>query len=380
MRKRIHIFHLFNDYSGSPLVLKKTIETFKQQGAIITVHTSDSEGFLSSIPKVDYVTNTYNWHPWKLVTLYRFFVMQLRWMIQLLLAIRSTDIVYINTLLPFGPALIGKLFGKEVIYHMHEPQVHPQVLFSFLKKVTENTAQKVVFVSDYLQSCFPTLRKRGQVVHNVLSEKFLTDRKEKMSNQRFTVLMLCSNKAYKGIHEFAELAVKLPTVSFEIVLNASPAAITPYREEYQEVSNLFVYSTQKDVHQFYQRAHLLVNLSQPTQWVESFGMTVLEAMSYQIPCIVPEVGGIAELVNDGENGYTISSVKIEAIASKIKRLSEGGNQYTQMSNAAYQRSLEFLPSLFDKKMGKLLSSNRKSVLSDGTVNTQNQRMESISAN
>ena len=47
-----------------------------------------------------------------------------------------------------------------------------------------------------------------------------------------------------------------------------------------------------------------MNLTNPAMVVETFGMTILEAMSYGIPVIAPPVGGPAEIVQDGENGYT----------------------------------------------------------------------------
>lgn len=42
------------------------------------------------------------------------FLLAFRWLFQ-------KDVVfYINTLLPVGPALAGRLMGKRVVYHYHE--------------------------------------------------------------------------------------------------------------------------------------------------------------------------------------------------------------------------------------------------------------------
>jgi glycosyltransferase involved in cell wall biosynthesis len=42
-----------------------------------------------------------------------------------------------------------------------------------------------------------------------------------------------------------------------------------------------------------------VNLSDKTQFIETFGMTALETMAAGLPVIVPTEGGIAEMLRDG---------------------------------------------------------------------------------
>ena len=46
-------------------------------------------------------------------------------------------------------------------------------------------------------------------------------------------------------------------------------------------------------------------------------MTILEAMAYGIPAIVPNVGGPLELIENGYNGYCIDVTKIDAIKQAI---------------------------------------------------------------
>ena len=46
---RILCTHLFNDYSGSPLVLSTAIKAMKEDNQEVTIMTSDTEGFLSNL-------------------------------------------------------------------------------------------------------------------------------------------------------------------------------------------------------------------------------------------------------------------------------------------------------------------------------------------
>ncbi len=50
---------------------------------------------------------------------------------------------------------------------------------------------------------------------------------------------------------------------------------------------------------------------------ESFGMVALEAMAMGTPVIASEVGGLAFLVRDGENGFLVPSRDPEALAERI---------------------------------------------------------------
>jgi D-inositol-3-phosphate glycosyltransferase len=53
---------------------------------------------------------------------------------------------------------------------------------------------------------------------------------------------------------------------------------------------------------------------------ESFGMVALEAMATGTPVIASEVGGLAFLIRDGENGFHVPSRDPEALAERIYEL------------------------------------------------------------
>ena len=173
-----------------------------------------------------------------------------------------------------------------VIYHLHETSMNPPVLKWFLKKVVKLTASHVVYVSRFLQEKEPVQGPNAHVVYNALSEEFRSRGRvhqyEISDKKKFTVLMLCSLKEYKGVNEFVTLARRLHLVRFELVLNSSKEEIEKYFLAQELPHNLIIFPKQKNVHPFYERAHLVLNLSHPDKWIETFGMTILEGMSYGI--------------------------------------------------------------------------------------------------
>jgi glycosyltransferase involved in cell wall biosynthesis len=331
--KRIWFVHLLNDYSGSPRVLAEVIRSAQEIGDYDPVLvTSPGQGALSDLGCF-YLHVGYSWSPSKLLTLLRFLIVQVKlfWLISL--KTRKDEIVYVNTLLPFGAALGAKLKGLTVIYHVHEPQVSPALLFSFLKWVCNVTADKAVFVSEYLMTQFSSLQRRGTVIYNATSSSF-EDRAKASRGVKENVLMLASLKTYKGVDDFLAIAKLLPERSFELVLNCSLSDKESFLRSKEITDNVAIFEATDDVHIHYDKAKITLNLSHPDKWVESFGMTIIESFQYGAPVIVPKVGGPLELVQKTQAGFNISHENHQEIADTIDQLYGSEDLYRDYSNKA----------------------------------------------
>ncbi|PNX52349.1 MAG: hypothetical protein BV458_10055 [Thermoplasmata archaeon M9B2D] len=168
--------------------------------------------------------------------------------------------------------------------------------------------------------------------------------------------MVCSLKKYKGVFEFFKLAHILTldnSISFTLVLNAEQSEINDYLQDVTIPSNVTIYPRQQNVNSFYARADLLLNLSRPDEWIETFGLTVLEGMSHGLPVIVPPIGGPAEIVREGVEGFLISSYEVNAVAQQILYLSTNKDEYEIFSHNARQRVNDFNESIFNEKIVKV---------------------------
>lgn len=343
MAKKIVGVHLFNDFSGSPLVFSQVLAGFVNDGYKVDLYTSKSsqEGFLSNIPGVTNYGYYYRWNKNKYITLVLFMVSQLMLMFQLMKYKKEDVIIYVNTILPFGPALAGKLMGKEVIYHVHETSIKPAIFKKFVFSFAKSCADKIIYVSDFLRKQEKIGEVPSYTVYNALSDKFLGKVEIKEHKEAFIVLMLCSLKTYKGVFEFVQLAKDLPELHFELVLNSDRASIDAFFSETELPSNLKLFPSQSNVHPFYQRASLVCNLSRPKEWMETFGMTALEAMNYRLPVIVPPVGGIVEVVKDEVNGYLVDCTERNELKHKVQALAEDNELYEKMAAASLTQAAKF---------------------------------------
>lgn len=72
---------------------------------------------------------------------------------------------------------------------------------------------------------------------------------------------------------------------------------------------------------------------QPSRWQEAFGQVIAEAMAYAKPVIGTRVGGIPEVIVDGESGFVVESRDVKALADKIQLLAGDVRLRAQMGQA-----------------------------------------------
>lgn len=337
--KRIVAFHLLNDYSGSPNILRQLIESWVAAGWDTHLYTSFyRDGFLTDIKGVKFHKGWYRFKSNPLLRLLYFMASQIWLCIKMFRKVKKTDIVYINTILPFGAAILGKIKGAHVIYHIHESTMNPPVLKWFLLWMVRRTASEVINVSRFVEASHRISKVPNHLVYNGLNDRFLSEVIRKpISRTPHNVLMVCSLKAYKGIFEFLQLAEDHPTLHFRLVMNATMEEIHAFLIGYEPRENMSIFSAQTDLHPFYYWADVVVNLSRPDVWIETFGLTIVEGMAYGLPSIVPPVGGILEVVEAGQTGLAVDSRNRELLNNALQSILHSTEQYQKMAQCAKER-------------------------------------------
>jgi len=351
--QKIVCVHLLNNYTGSPLVLKDAIGALKQAGMPVDLYTSKGPGFLDDAPARKY-PHWYRWSPNKYRRLLHFMFSQLWLFVRLLRYWKQPVLIYVNTILPFGAALAGWLMGKPVLYHIHETAFEPPAFTRFLLNIISLTASRLLFVSRYLQAYHHFAHIPSCVVYNALPEAFtaraLQTSSKRDSQQAFHVLMVCSLKKAKGIFEFIEIGRQLPQMVFSLVISQSEQHIARFLGSTSVPANVHIYPMQQDLHAFYAEADLLLSLSHPVEWPETFGMTILEGMYYGLPCIVPPVGAPLEIVREGVEGFHLDMREPVAIAEKIRWLAGQPEVMAGLSARARKRAQDFSMAAFRRQL------------------------------
>jgi L-malate glycosyltransferase len=341
---RIFAFHLLNDYSGSPKVLSQLLKGWTKNNIEVHMVTcSGREGFLSDIPKVKYHYYPYKFAVNPYLRLYRLIMSQLFVVWKMLFLLKKEDIVYVNTVLPFAGAFIGKIKGCKIVYHIHETTMKPALLKRFLFGVARWSANDAIFVSKYLANQEPFPKSKAHILHNAIENDFLSKAIENriQKTKPHNILLVCSLKEYKGVNEFVTLSDNLPNYQFKLVVNANKQEIDLYFKEINVPVNLEIYATQTNLHPFYQWADLIVNFSKPAGWIETFGLTIIEGMAYGLPAIVPIIGGITELIEEDINGFQIDSENLTLLIEKIETLFNNQSLYLFMSDKTKEKIKQY---------------------------------------
>ena len=336
--------HSLNNYTGSPNILSVIIKGFVARGYDVELITSRSEGFLSNIEGVKYHYTCYRWTNSAIVTLFWLFFSQVELFFKVLFSLKQHKLYYINSIVPFGAAFACWLTRKNYVCHVHENMQQQKPIYIIFRWVYRLCNRKSIFVSTYLKGTALNCRD-GVVVYNSLSPDFQIKanefRLESTSPKKKTILMVASLRKFKGVYEFVELAKRMPQYPFELVVSATKEEVDRFITEIGRVRNLTVYPSQNNLHPFYQQAKLLLQLSHPEAWVETFGLTILEALVYGVPAIVPNVGGPTELVEDRKNGYWVNPHNLPDIHSKIEQLMQDEKNYRIFSGNALEKSKRF---------------------------------------
>jgi glycosyltransferase involved in cell wall biosynthesis len=342
--------HLLNDASGSPRILKSAISALDNDNRPSKLFIGSSghgilEGCGIPITRYWYFRSSHQF-----ITLFTYLLSQFSLLYALISdkSINKNAVIYVNTLLPFGAAIFGKLTGRKVIYHVHEISIAPKPLRLFLCWMARLTSSKNIYVSKAHVVALPIANVPNVQIYNALDEEFAAIATQSVYQYRranvFNILMIASLRDYKGIPELLSLVSMLEyrkDIRFYLVVNDEQNAIDRYFFGEEQPSNLSVHPRTDNTAIFYQGASLVLNLTRVDICIETFGLTILEAMAYGIPVIVSPVGGPAELVTDGLQGFTVDSRDTALLIKKVLALADNSDLCLKMSKAGRYRALDF---------------------------------------
>lgn len=321
--KRVLYVHPYNNYTGSTKVIADILRAKYDDLSKVTVMTDLSqEGFLTGLGLhlINIPILKYNKRAIPVLSPIVWIVLGF---FEVLFIGRKYDTIYINTILPGFAAIAAKCMGKDIIYHIHEKWKKPNYKSKFGEYVLNKVKAHHIFVSKYLQMQYPSIfSKNDEICYNKLGKEYLNKVEivPLEEHNRNRVIMLASLNKMKGIDTFIEVAKLMPNYYFTLIISSSMDMIQSYFKG-NIPSNVELLPKQREIHYWMKKSDFVLNLTNPKMCIETFGMTIIEGMAYGLPAIVPNVGGPAEIIKDGINGYCIDVTNADEIVKTLQKCS-----------------------------------------------------------
>lgn len=348
----MHIFiHLLNDFSGSPRIINEKIGCYRQLGVDCFVITGGTGGFIRT-DNVPHHIVSYEKQANMLIWILLLIWWHVRTFILVLRLAGETDVVHCNTMLTAPHLLAAKLKGATAVSHIMETRVSPALHKRLMTDFVRRFADRLIYLSVYVES---TLRDdiHGvpfRITYPCVDPEILRNAMQQpakaKNGESFTIGLICSLIWFKGYREFIRLAALCPNYRFVLVLNGTSEAF--YREFKAEnlPPNLVMHFSLKDVSVALAEMDILLSLTQRTGWVETFGLTLIEALTFGVPVIAPNIGAPTEFIQHGTNGYLVDETNMEALGVVLKGMHADPAKLAQMSEAARATAKRFTPAKF----------------------------------
>ena len=357
---RFVVAHLLNDFSGSPRVLADFCNAERIQSQRVSIITSASDGFLDDRlgEKISI------WYPrgrLRSLNYLSFAFAQLQLFVATAALIlrglvkRERIVVVNNTILSLGSMLASKCFAVTNISYVHELNSGPAIVRRLAQRLIQWTANHVIFVSKFVSDDYNLSQKFTTILPNGLRTDFEQainlDYSLKFSQKQ--ILFVGSLKHYKGIRELVKIAREMPETPFLGIFNTTEQMLKEFGQAEKIPSNLTVIPHQYNLQNLYRESFLVMNLSLPDTWIESFALTILEGMACGCPCVAPPIGGHLTYF-DANSGLITDARNTSEIVSFIQQLQDDEKLWRRYSDHAVEVAKHYSAEQYAKQVNEIL--------------------------
>ena len=196
--------------------------------------------------------------------------------------------------------------------------------------------------------------KNLKVIPNPLP--FQPNVSSKLTNKKVLVVGKQSyQKGYDSLLEIWKLVhQKYPDWQLEVYGKLNPAlGLEEKAKDFSIDESVKFYPPVKDIQTKYKEASIYVMTSR----FEGFGMVLIEAMSYGVPCIAFDCPhGPADIISDGKDGFLVPNGAIHTFATKLMLLMENATLRQDLGSKAMQNATRFNVDSIVKKWDVLFKS------------------------
>lgn len=248
--------------------------------------------------------------------------------------------IIISTTLAFNKSFAKYQKNKLLIAWEH---CHPDREANYSKRVYKAVKKFDLFIpaSESIYKFYKEYLTGPQCKYLPLCIDEIPEQRANLNTNQITVMgRLSKEKAYDDmLRVFKKVIDKNPTAILNILGDGDERMALSVLAEQLKISNSVIFHGNvvgEDKHRILENTSVFVT----TSYYESFGLVLLEAMSYGIPCIsFDSAQGSLDIIEDGKDGFIIKDRNFNNMANKIVELLKDTPK--ELSDKAVEKANQF---------------------------------------
>lgn len=259
--------------------------------------------------------------------------------------------------------ILKKIFRKKIVFTFHGSDLlkggpkKNKILSSLLP-----FSDKIILVSDYLQrefeNKFPSHSFKTHSIHCGVNDQLFTPQDKELAKNKlglptdkFNILFLGRLIKDKGIDVFEKIIEELSDndhLHFTIVGDGDQKKMI--HQKFNSLPNVTFHTSvpKNEVPDWFNSADVFIF---PTKR-EAFGLVALESIACGTPVITHQIGGVPEIIENGENGYLVTVNDHKEFSNKILEIYNTPSIKNSLSIKGYEKSKR---NTIEKQIRKILN-------------------------
>lgn len=252
------------------------------------------------------------------------------------------DLVHMNRANDWRPAehAAAKLLGLPIVTHFH--------MVNHDRTPATRMSTAIAAVSRFVAEHSDTLGVPVHVIHNAVDvARFEAGQDIRgdlgISGEAVVVTFVGQIRRIKGLDTFVTAGRQVPNRNVRFLIVGGCRTGAGIDDAYTEAElrrligddDRMIYAGYRsDMPSIYRSSDVVV---MPSTWDEPFGLVAIEAGAARRPVVATRVGGVPEVVIDGETGFLVGAADAAALSAKIRMLVESPALRRTVGEAAHDR-------------------------------------------
>lgn len=255
----------------------------------------------------------------------------------------DADIVHCHGVTANGWGRLAGFFSKsrKIFIHLHTTSIDRRLRVLYKEKVLYRITDRIIACSKMVAEDYRCrYGDKGKKIKVLYNSVLLNEQKDKNYSSTFRIGCVASLNVYKG-HKYLLEALNLIVSKYDKPLSLN---LVGTGKEESALKNLTKQLNLEDKVVFHGEVENVYELISsfdvvvlPSSEREGLGLSLLEAMACGKPVIGTRLGGIPEVIDDGENGFVVEPADSQALADALFKLASNKDLCIKMGKNSIKK-------------------------------------------